>query len=122
MPAENQVASNILEVMAKEIAGEIAAGQDLRGIDPISIMTVIVTIFQTIIQSCPKPAAAIAEDIRRPNILQKAALRKKAHDMADDVNSAKAIFRQMLIKSSQLTQVDAMALVTSALNDTNMLI
>ena len=54
MPAE-QPPANILESTAKDVAREVAPDDDLRGIDPISIMTIIISIFQSIVQACPKP-------------------------------------------------------------------
>ena len=121
MPAE-QPPANILESTAKDVAREVAPDDDLRGIDPISIMTIIISIFQSIVQACPKPTTEIAKDIRRPSLLQRVALRKKAHEMADSNNSAKKIYSAMLNKSSQLSQEEAERLVVQASSDSNLLV
>lgn len=121
MPAE-QPPTNILESLAMDVAREVVPDDDRRGVDPISIMTIVVSIIQSVIQMCKKPASEIAKAIRNPNFLQRAALKKKAHEMADSDNSARKIYAAMMNKSSQLSPQEAEALVTQASSDSNLLV
>lgn len=116
---------NILESHARDVTSEIFPNDDLKGIDPISILTIVITIFQSIIQACPKPPATVASELRRPSMRQRAALMKKAIDVAQSQGQgyrAGQIYRAMLNKASQLSEADALALVDQASNDSNLLI
>lgn len=118
----------ILEKLANEVAHDVLPDvpkDGNKGIDFISIATIVIAIFQAIVQACPKPPTEIARDMKNPGIKQRAALLKKAKETCEaegNTSRVRDVYRAMLVKSSQLSDTDALAAVTAAQSDNNLLI
>lgn len=120
--------TSVLERLGNEVAHEVMPDtpkDGLKGFDFISIAIIVIAVFQAIVQACPKPPAQIAKDMRKPSMLQRAALLKKAKETCEaegNTGRTKEVYRAMLLKASQLSDTDALAAVNEAQTDTNLLI
>lgn len=120
---------SLLEQHARTIATEVTPAEAQLGeeprIDPVTIITIIITIFQTIAENCPLPLAEQAKALKNPNVRQRAALLKETKESCACCaarNHAGKIYNAMLKHGKELSDFDAMALVNEAADDTNLLI
>lgn len=111
------------EMVAGDVLPDMAEGE--KGIDFITIITMVISIFQTIIQNCPLSPLAQARALRTPSTRQKAALLKTVKEHCDCCTNGRhtnAIYRSMLARGSNLSEADAAALVDEGSSDSNLLI
>ena len=120
---------SLLEKLANETARDVMPSEPQtdgeKSLDLMTIITVIITVFQTITQNCPKPPAQIAESMKKPGLRQRAALLKATKETCDCCGIGRftgQVHRAMLAKGSNLSEPDALALVNEASNDSNLLI
>lgn len=117
-----------LQTHAEAVARDLSPEEPQEGefgIDPITIITLIIGIIATLIQNCPLPQAGIRSALRRPSVLQRAALWKHVKSNCDCCNMGKYTFklhRAMLTRASLLTDADAAAIVSEASDDQNLLV
>lgn len=127
-PAKMTAGTSALERQAELVAADVlpdAIVEGDRGMDLVTIITMVISIFQTIIQNCPLSPLAQAKALRGPSVRQKAALLKTVKDHCDCCTNGRhtnAIYRSMLARGSILSDADAAALVEEGSDDSNLLI
>lgn len=123
MPSMSAVEARAEEVAYEVLPDTSRAGE--RGVDFITIVTLVIGIFQTIIQNCPLPASGIRSSLRRPTLRQRAYLLNQVKSTCDCCNMSRytnKIYQTMLAHGSSLKEVDAEALVKEAMDQNNLLI
>ena len=108
------------EKVARDVEGEPVPGE--RGLGLTDIIEIVIAMLQTLVQKCPQPAPQIAESLRKPSIGQRAVLRKQCHEMVEEPAKARKVFRSMVNRGAQLSEVDARAVVREAGDDSNLLL
>jgi hypothetical protein len=113
-----------LQRYAEEVAREVGPEpQGEFGIDPVTIITIIISIITTIFQNCPKPTTAA---IRSPSVMQNAVLFKTTIDHCraggGGLMLAGRLHRSIKAKGAALPEADAAAIITEASDDSNLLI
>ena len=99
-----------------------------RGIDFVTIFTLVISILQTIVENCPQPPTQMKDSFRRPTMRQKAALLKitKEHcdccHVAGGSRTTGAMYNAILVRGSKLSDADADALIQECLTPNNLLI
>lgn len=118
-------ATSLLLKHAEQIAAEIApqTEQDKSGIDPLTIVTIIITIFTTIIEKCPRPTA---KALQKPGLLQRGILLKETRGACSCCGGGERmagdIYRTMLRKGETLSDADATTLIREAQDQSNLLV
>ena len=128
MNMPEQPTTSILEKLADEVARDVmpepqALGE--KGIDFVTIITLIISIVQTIIQNCPQPPTQVAASFKKPTFRQRAALLKITKENCDCCGvgrQAGRIHQSILAKAGSLTDVDALAVIKEASDDRNLLL
>lgn len=120
--------TSVLETHAEAVAREVLPDEPQdseRGIDFITIITMVISIITSIVQNCPKSDSEVANDLRNPNRRQQAAVLKETKQHCDCCNMVRhtgRLNRALLVHGSALNQTDALALVREARNDQNLLV
>ncbi len=113
------------EQVAKRIAPEEVEREGERGFDIMTIITVVITIFQTIIQNCPVTKSVKRAGMKKPSLRQRAALMKTTIDVCKCCglsHLAGSIYNAMSVHGTSLADVDANALIEESETDSNLLV
>lgn len=115
---------HVIQKHAEEVAKEISpAPEGEFGIDPITIITIIISVITSILGNCPKPTAAA---LKSPTVGQSAVLLRECKQHCEccggGTKLAGRMFRSMLAKGRALTNEDAVSIITEGSDDSNLLI
>ena len=124
---EVQPSTSMLEKCARAIATDVTPGlqEGERGLDPMTIITLIMGVIQAIIQACPKAPKEIRESFKRPTLRQRtfALLEvRKSCECSGRLRDAMAINRSLLARASSLPDPDADALIGECSDQGNLLV
>lgn len=125
MPEVATASSSLLERYAGDVANEIIPDSSNSAVDIMMILTIVMTVFQSLVQACPKAPSQIAGDLKRPSLRQQVALVKTIKEVRDSQGSNISIWtiqQAMIAKGKSVPDADAIALVTEAKSDTNLLV
>lgn len=110
------------EVLAEEEAGE----GDERGSIWTTLIPIIITIVQSLLQNCPLPEAEVKKAFKRPHRRQRAAVLKQVMETCQCCGVAPRYIGRMqnslLVSASAISDVDASALINEARDDRNLLL
>lgn len=112
------------EEVAKDVAPDMVEGEE-KGFDIITIITLVISIFTTIMEKCPLAQKLRAKALRRPGPLQKSVLLKETVKLCQCMGlgrHAGKIYNSMLAKGSAIPEADADKLVEETLDDTSLLL
>lgn len=128
MPTTSALESQA-EIVAKQFASEqLANGTQSageRGIDFITIITVIMTVVQTILQNCPQSREGKKTGIKKPTLRQRVAVFKATKETCDCMGigrMAGSLQNAIITHGSNLADADVLAVIDETSNDNNLLI
>lgn len=113
------------EQVANDVLPEDEGSGEERGMDFISIITIVISILQTVVQQCPAPLAQIRQRVRRPGPAQRAAILKQTQSTCSCMGMGKhagAIYRSLTARGPSLPEPDLDSIIEVAQDDTNLLI
>lgn len=117
-----------LESHAEALARDVSPDEPRegeKGIDFVTIITMIIGIITTIVQNCPMAQSGVKEAFKRPSLRQRAVLWKTVKENCDCCNMSRhamRIHQSMLARSSNLSDADAQAIIQEASSDQNLLV
>lgn len=123
--AQEPVNTSMLEKCARQVAEDIEPGLEVndKGLDPVTIITLIISVIQAIIQACPKPTKDVRESFKRPSLRQRAFVLLEARRNCDGtIVNAIAVNRSLLARASALSDPDANALINECRSQSNLLV
>ena len=115
---------SMLEKCAREVASDVVDVED-KGIDPVTIITIIMAIIQAIIQACPKSGREVRQSFKRPTLRQRAFTLLEVRKTCECCGLSRetfAINRSLLARASALTDPDAEALIKECSEQENLLV
>jgi hypothetical protein len=128
LAAVHAMSHSALESHAEAVARELLPDEPTegeRGIDFNTIITLVMTVVQTIVQNCPLPPSRVREAFRRPTLRQRAALLKACKENCDCCNMSRftgQMHTAILVRAATLTDADAQAIIHETADDSNLLV
>lgn len=118
-------AGTMLEQCGNEVALDLmphmaGVDEDLRGIDFKTILDIVMTVIQTLMENCPQSSDKLAKSFKAPGPLQRVALLKACKDHCDCCGNpsthklAGAMQRSMLARAAMMSEDQALQLINEA--------